>query len=157
MSNVFPETAATDLIFAILGLVFAIWPLVLLLPLKYRGNGLGSLLGMWCILAVVRIALIFDRLKMWDMLLLAEPTRTLLFELTGIVLLLVLIAKYALQLAPEFQLSPRSSPKSSQSSRLSKSQQPGIAQGTRQSNDMKTRKSTVSSTHARQGVKKSRL
>lgn len=86
MANMFPSISFLDILFAIGGLMFAGWPLVLIAPLKYRGNGLGSLLGMWVILAVIRLFLVFDQRKLFDLLIIPEPTRTTAFFITGAVL-----------------------------------------------------------------------
>lgn len=87
MGQVFAAYSPFAFLFAAGSLIFAFWPLMLLAPLKHRGNGFRSLLAMWFILAFIRVFLLFDTHKLFSSFLISEPLSTGIFMCTGGILL----------------------------------------------------------------------
>jgi hypothetical protein len=86
--------ASTSLmLFSVFDLLFDFWPILLLAPLKSIKNGLKNMVFVWGVWAVVRIFLIFNPNPNAKSLLIPEPLSTSLFFTTGIILILIWLAK----------------------------------------------------------------
>lgn len=85
-----------DLFNGVIFFAFAIWPLYLLAPLKWRKNKLTGLVIIWSVLAVVRALLIFNPTPVIGILV-PEPLNTVIFVVTGVVLILLKVSRDGLQ------------------------------------------------------------
>ena len=78
-----------DILFVTFGLLFPLWPLVLVRLLDTRGDPFHSLAAHCLILASVRTFIAFDPHPMLLFSLVPEPANTLLFLATGAGLLVI--------------------------------------------------------------------
>ena len=76
-----------QMLFTIFGFVFAIWPLLVLAPLQNRRSGVRNMVYAWGFWAVIRIILFFDPEPISKSLLIPEPLNTILFFVTGFILI----------------------------------------------------------------------
>src|SRR6266545_1055742 len=70
-------------------MVFDFWPALLLAPLQNRKSGIRNMVYVWAFWAVIRIILFFNPEPITTSFLIAEPLNTILFFVTGFVLIAV--------------------------------------------------------------------
>lgn len=80
-----------QMLFPIFDLMFDIWPVLLLAPLQNRRSGIRNMVYLWCFWAVIRIILFFNPEPISKSLLIPEPLSTILFFVTGIILIAIWI------------------------------------------------------------------
>ncbi|MBI5668827.1 MAG: restriction endonuclease [Chloroflexi bacterium] len=74
-----------DILFSVFGFVFDFWFFLILAPLKYKGNLLGKMLGMWVFLTILRGFILLDSTPATP-LFIYEPLNTMLFAASGVVI-----------------------------------------------------------------------
>ena len=83
-----------DVIFSMLGFLFAFWPILVVAPVARAGDTLTKMFFVWAVLLLLRIALIFSRLGTFDFLI-HEPLNTAAFALAGLGLIAALAIRRA--------------------------------------------------------------
>ena len=86
MGDLFGNLSIWTILLSALGFVFQIWPFILLSGLQQRHVKIGSFIGIWIALAIIRVIILFDAQPMWDKLVWSDPIRTSLFFLVGLML-----------------------------------------------------------------------
>jgi len=76
--------------------LFALWPIWLLTPLRWRRNSITGMIVAWAVLAVVRVLLVFSPLPILA-LIVPEPLNTVIFFAAGGVLVLLKLGRDQLQ------------------------------------------------------------
>ncbi|OGO07313.1 MAG: hypothetical protein A2Y61_08265 [Chloroflexi bacterium RBG_13_60_13] len=71
----------TDVLSFFLPSLFAVWPILLLAPLSWQQRSLRSFAAVWCLLALVRLSLVF--FQGTGIRLIPEPLSTALFLASG--------------------------------------------------------------------------
>ena len=100
MAGLFGSISPWAILFTVLGLLFQVWPALLIAPLQQKGNGLSSVVGMWVILALIRIVILLDPEPLLATLFWADPLRTSLFVFVGTLLAAGYLGKRLLGRSP---------------------------------------------------------
>ena len=78
-------------LFPVFDLVFDFWPVLLLAPLQNRKSGIRNMVVVWGFWAIIRIILFFNPEPITASFLIPEPLSTILFFITGFVLITIWI------------------------------------------------------------------
>ena len=101
-----------QLLFTVFAFVFDFWPVLILAPLQNRRSGVRNMVYVWGFWAVIRILLFFNPEPASKSFLIPEPLSTILFFVTGIVLIAIWIGvtywKRARTRVKAFGLTPES-------------------------------------------------
>jgi restriction system protein len=73
----------------ITSIIFAFWPIILLAPLNWRRNAIEGMFYLWIVFAILRILFLLFSIPV-SVLIVSEPLNTILFFITGVILLLIL-------------------------------------------------------------------
>lgn len=92
----FGNNSGFDIFNIITSILFALWPAYLFAPLRWRRNTLTGMVVIWGILAVVRVLLFFNPLPILAILF-PEPLNTVVFFITGGVLIFLKVSRDLLQ------------------------------------------------------------
>ena len=80
-----------QMLFPIFDMVFDFWPVLLLAPLQNRRSGIRNMVYVWGFWAIIRIFLLFNPEPISKSLLIPEPINTILFFVTGFILISIWI------------------------------------------------------------------
>jgi hypothetical protein len=80
-----------QMLFPIFDMVFDFWPVLLLAPLQNRRSGIRNMVYVWGFWAIIRIILFFNPGPISKSLLIPEPLSTILFFVTGLILITIWI------------------------------------------------------------------
>jgi len=80
-----------QILYKVFGFVFDFWPVLLLAPLQNRRHWIRSTVSVWGFWAVIRIILFFNPAPISKSLLIPEPLSTILFFVTGLILITIWI------------------------------------------------------------------
>jgi hypothetical protein len=72
-------------------MVFDFWPILLLAPLQNRRSGIRNMVYFWGFWAIIRLILFFNPEPISKSLLIPEPLSTILFFVTGLILIVIWI------------------------------------------------------------------
>jgi hypothetical protein len=79
------------LLFIIFAFIFTFWPVLILAPLQNRRSGIRNMVYIWGFWAIIRIILFFNPEPISKSLLIPEPLNTILFFVTGLILIIIWI------------------------------------------------------------------
>jgi hypothetical protein len=80
-----------QMLFSIFDIVFDFWPALLFAPLQNRKSGIQNMVYVWGFWAAIRIILFFNPEPISTSLLIPEPLSTILFFVTGFILIVTWI------------------------------------------------------------------
>ncbi len=80
-----------QILFLVFGFVFNFWPFLILAPLQNLKSGIRNMVYVWGLWAVIRIILFFNPEPISKSLLIPEPLSTILFFVTGFILIVIWI------------------------------------------------------------------
>ena len=86
-------SSAVQMLFYISNFVFAFWPVLILAPLQNRRSGIRNMVTVWGYWAIIRIFLFFNPEPFSKSLLIPEPLNTILFFVTGFILIAIWIGR----------------------------------------------------------------
>jgi hypothetical protein len=82
-----------QILFIVFGFVFNFWPFLILAPLQNLKSGIRNMVYIWGLWAVIRIILFFNPEPVSISLLIPEPLSTILFFITGLLLIAIWIGQ----------------------------------------------------------------
>jgi hypothetical protein len=82
-------TSVFQILFPVFDIVFDFWPVLLLAPLQNRKSGIRNMVFVWAFWAIIRVILFFNPEPISKSLLIPEPLSTILFFVTGFVLIAI--------------------------------------------------------------------
>jgi hypothetical protein len=80
-----------QILFPLFDIVFDFWPFLILAPLQNRRSGIRNMVFVWGLWAIIRIILFFNPEPISKSMLIPEPLSTILFFVTGVILIAIWI------------------------------------------------------------------
>ena len=84
-------TSVLQILLFVFDFIFDFWPVLILAPLQNRKRGIRNMVYVWGFWAIIRIILFFNPEPISKSLLIPEPVNTILFFVTGFILIAVWI------------------------------------------------------------------